>query len=92
MKQEYALKEYVEDNNYGKVIEGTSEILTNCNLKGADAENKISTLFGSLDVFKQCVEDMTDNHTRYFYHTGSSDNWISVENNSLRFMGIRFLV
>ena len=78
MKQEYALKEYVEDNNYGKVIEGTSEILTNCNLKGADAENKISTLFGSLDVFKQCVEDMTDNHTRYFYHTGSSDNCAEI--------------
>lgn len=78
MKQEYALKEYVEDNNYGKVIEGTSEILTNCNLRGADAENKISTLFGSLDVFKQCVEDMTDNHTRYFYHTGSSDNCAEI--------------
>lgn len=29
-------------------------------------------------MFKQCVEDMTDNHTRYFYHTGSSDNCAEI--------------
>ena len=76
MKQEYALKEYVEDNNYGKVINGSSsEILTNCNLTGDEAEAKIVALFGSIDLFKSCVQDMLDNHTRYFYHTeGGTDS------------------
>nr|DAV04221.1 MAG TPA: endosialidase chaperone [Caudoviricetes sp.] len=70
MKQEYALKEYVSKNNYGKIINGSSsEILTNCNLTGDEAEAKIVALFGSIDLFKSCVQDMLDNHTRYFYHT-----------------------
>lgn len=71
MKQEYALKEYVSENNYGKIINGSSsEILTNCNLTGDEAEAKIVALFGNIDLFKSCVQDMLDNHTRYFYHTG----------------------
>lgn len=49
MKQEYALKEYVSENNYGKVINGSSsEILINCNLTGDEAEAKIVALFGSI--------------------------------------------
>nr|DAL49964.1 MAG TPA_asm: endosialidase chaperone [Caudoviricetes sp.] len=76
MKQEYALKEYVSENNYGKIINGSSsEILTNCNLTGDEAEAKIVALFGSIDLFKSCVQDMLDNHTRYFYHTeGGTDS------------------
>lgn len=75
MKQEYALKEYVSENNYGKVINGSSsEILTNCNLTGDEAEAKIVALFGSIDLFKSCVQDILDNHTRYFYHTEGGTN------------------
>lgn len=76
MKQEYALKEYVSENNYGKIINGSSsEILTNCNLTGDEAEAKIVALFGNIDLFKSCVQDMLDNHTRYFYHTeGGADS------------------
>ena len=76
MKQEYALKEYVSENNYGKIINGSSsEILTNCNLTGDEAEAKIVALFGNIDLFKSCVQDMLDNHTRYFYHTeGGTDS------------------
>lgn len=75
MKQEYALKEYVRENNYGKVINGSSsEILTNCNLTGDEAEAKIVALFGSIDLFKSCVQDILDNHTRYFYHTEGGTN------------------
>lgn len=75
MKQEYALKEYVSENNYGKVINGSSsEILTNCNLTGDEAEAKIVALFGSIDLFKSCVQDILDNHTRYFYHTEDGAN------------------
>lgn len=75
MKQEYALKEYVSENNYGKIINGSSsEVLTNCNLTGDEAEAKIVALFGSIDLFKSCVQDMLDNHTRYFYHTEGGTN------------------
>lgn len=96
MKQEYALKKYVEDNNYGKVINGSSfEILTNCNLTGDEAEAKIVALFGSIDLFKSCVQDMLDNHTRYFYHTeDGTDNckeinglaWKNVDTYELDFL------
>lgn len=52
MKQEYALKEYVSENNYGKVINGSSsEILINCNLTGDEAEAKIVALFGSIHLW-----------------------------------------
>lgn len=60
-------KEYVDNMNYGKVINGSAEILNNCNLTGAEAETKIITLFGSLDAFKNCIKDMFENHVRYFY-------------------------
>ena len=96
MKQEYALKEYVSENNYGKIINGSSsEILTNCNLTGDEAEAKIVALFGSIDLFKSCVQDMLDNHTRYFYHTeGGIDSckeinglaWKNVDKYELDFL------
>lgn len=96
MKQEYALKEYVSENNYGKIINGSySEILTNCDLTGDEAEAKIVALFGSIDLFKSCVQDMLDNHTRYFYRTeGSTDNckeinglaWKNVDKYELDFL------
>lgn len=62
-----ATKKYVDNISYGKVINGSPEILNSCNLTGAEAEAKIATLFGSVDNFKQCVVDMVDNHTRYYY-------------------------
>lgn len=43
-------------------------------MTGAEAEAKIITLFGSVDAFRQCVIDINDNHTRYFYHIGSSSD------------------
>lgn len=96
MKQEYALKEYVSEINYGKIINGSySEILTNCNLTGDEAEAKIVALFGSIDLFKSCVQDMLDNHTRYFYHTeGGTDSckeinglaWKNVDKYELDFL------
>lgn len=80
-----ATKKYVDNMNYGKVINGSVEILNNCNLTGAEAEAKIATLFGSIDAFKQCVADMIDNHTRYFYNYGGNiinicgTTWISAD-------------
>lgn len=81
-------KEYVDNISYGKVINGSPEILNNCNLTGAEAEAKIITLFGSTDAFKQCVADMIDNHTKYFYNYGGNifnicgTAWISADRNA----------
>lgn len=80
-----ATKKYVDNMNYGKVINGSPEILNSCNLTGAEAEAKIITLFGSVDNFKQCVTDMQGKHTRYFYdHGGNIINicgtiWVSAD-------------
>lgn len=83
-----ATKKYVDNISYGKVINGSPEILNNCNLTGAEAEAKIITLFGSTDAFKQCVADMIDNHTKYFYNYGGNifnicgTAWISADRNA----------
>lgn len=83
-----ATKKYVDNISYGKAINGSYEILSNCNLTGAEAEAKIITLFGSLDAFKQCVADMIDNHTKYFYNYGGNifnicgTAWISADRNA----------
>lgn len=83
-----ATKKFVDNMNYGKVINGSYEILNNCNLTGAEAEAKIATLFGSTDAFKQCVADMIDNHTKYFYNYGGNifnicgTAWISADRNA----------
>lgn len=80
-----AHKKYVDDTNFGKIINGSIEILNNCDLTGTEAETKIATLFGSLDNFKQCVTDMQGNHTRYFYDYGGNiinicgTTWVSAD-------------
>lgn len=71
-----AHKKYVDDTNFGKVINGTTEIYNTFNLTGSEAEAKISNLFNSIDAFKQCVKDIQNNHTRYFYTDGS--NYIEI--------------
>lgn len=83
-----ATKKYVDNISYGKVINGSPEILNNCNLTGAEAEAKIATLFGSLDAFKNCVQDMADNHTRYYYVWDNNNVdvggivWVSTDRNN----------
>lgn len=62
-----ATKKYVDNISYGKVINGSSEILINSYLTGSAAEAKITTLFGSAGAFENCVQDMYDNHARYLY-------------------------
>lgn len=74
-----ATKKYVDNMNYGKVINGTGEIRNNCNLVGADADSKIAALFGSLDAYKQCVRDIFDNHTKYYYRIDNSNAYASID-------------
>lgn len=83
-----ATKKYVDNMNYGKVINGSAEILNNCNLTGAEAEAKIATLFGSVDDFRQCVVDIFDNHTKYYYVWNNNNfdvggiAWVSTDRNN----------
>ena len=82
-----ATKKYVDNMNYGKVINGSPEILNSCNLTGAEAEAKIATLFGSVDDFRQCVVDIVDNHTRYYYliyGIGNHNNITEICGNAIK--------
>lgn len=82
-----ATKKYVDNMNYGKVINGSPEILNSCNLTGAEAEAKIATLFGSVDAFRQCVVDIVDNHTRYYYliyGIGNHNNITEICGNAIK--------
>lgn len=82
-----ATKKYVDNISYGKVINGSPEILNSCNLTGAEAEAKIATLFGSVGAFRQCVVDIVDNHTRYYYliyGIGNHNNITEICGNAIK--------
>lgn len=69
-----ATKKYVDNIAYGKVIvvSDISKFLYNIELNGADAEQRIVDLFGSIDNFKNVVADILANHTRYYFHINNN--------------------
>lgn len=78
----YAAKEivyssYVDTAIYGKIINADSETISNdliangTNLTGADAKERIIRYFGNLANFRNVVQDIVENHTRYFIHNGN---------------------
>lgn len=71
-----ATKKYVDNIAYGKVIvvSDISKFLYNIELNGADAEQRIVDLFGSIDNFKNVVADILANHTRYYLHINNNLN------------------
>ena len=76
-----ATKKYVDDIAYGKVIvvSDISKFLYNIELNGADAEQRIVDLFGSIDNFKNVVADILANHTRYYFHINNNLNNNCIE-------------
>lgn len=76
-----ATKKYVDNIAYGKVIvvSGISKFLYNIELNGADAEQRIVDLFGSIDNFKNVVADILANHTRYYFHINNNLNNNCIE-------------
>lgn len=76
-----ATKEYVKTTHYGKtiVVSDVSKILYSIELNGADAEQRIVDLFGSIDNFKNVVADILANHTRYYFHTNNNLNNNCIE-------------
>lgn len=50
------------------IIPNVKTIVRPVSLQGQDAQSKINELFGSAGNFKDVVEDMLVNHTRYYFH------------------------
>lgn len=50
------------------IIPDVKTILRPVSLQGQDAQSKINELFSSAENFKDVVEDMLVNHTRYYFH------------------------
>ena len=50
------------------IIPNVKTILRPVSLQGQDAQSKINELFSSAENFKDVVEDMLVNHTRYYFH------------------------
>lgn len=50
------------------IIPDVKTIVRPVSLQGQDAQSKINELFSSAENFKDVVEDMLVNHTRYYFH------------------------
>jgi hypothetical protein len=72
-----ATKEYADNIGYGKVINADSGTISNdligngLNLTGVDAEERVNRYFGNLSNFRSVVQDIIENHTRYFIHNSN---------------------
>lgn len=72
-----ATKKYADNINYGKVINADSGTISNdlvgkgFKLTGVDAEEKVMRYFGNLSNFRSVVQDIIENHTRYFIHNSN---------------------
>lgn len=70
-------KKYVDTAIYGKIINAdsgtiSSDLVVNgTNLTGIDAEERVKKYFGNLANFRNVVQDIIENHTRYFIHNGN---------------------
>lgn len=72
-----ATKEYADNIGYGKVINADSGTISKdligngLNLTGVDAEERVNRYFGNLSNFRSVVQDIIENHTRYFIHNSN---------------------
>lgn len=75
--KEFVYSSYVDTAIYGKIINADSGTISNdlvangTNLTGVDAEERIMRYFGNLANFRNVVQDIVENHTRYFIHNGN---------------------
>lgn len=72
--KEFVYSSYVDTAIYGKIINADSGTISNdliangTNLTGVDAEERVNRYFGNLANFRNVVQDIVENHTRYFIH------------------------
>lgn len=75
--KEFVYSSYVDTAIYGKIINADSGIISNdliangTNLTGVDAEERVNRYFGNLANFRNVVQDIVENHTRYFIHNSN---------------------
>lgn len=75
--KEFVYSSYVDTAIYGKIINADSGTISNdlivngTNLTGVDAEERVKRYFGNLANFRNVVQDIVENHTRYFIHNGN---------------------
>lgn len=75
--KEFVYSSYVDTAIYGKIINADSGTISNdliangTNLTGIDAEERVKRYFGNLANFRNVVQDIVENHTRYFIHSGN---------------------
>lgn len=78
-----ATKKYVDNINYGKVINVSvgTYLVTNKNEKDREAIDLINNIFGSVDNLKEIIQDIIANHTKYYFHSyNSKGNCIELSN------------
>lgn len=75
--KEFVYSSYVDTAIYGKIINADSGTISNdliadgTNLTGVDAEERVNRYFGNLANFRNVVQDIVENHTRYFIHNSN---------------------
>lgn len=75
--KEFVYSSYVDTAIYGKIINADSGAISNdliangTNLTGVDAEERVKRYFGNLANFRNVVQDIVENHTRYFIHNSN---------------------
>ena len=75
--KEFVYSSYVDTAIYGKIINADSGTISNdlsangTNLTGTDAEERVKRYFGNLANFRNVVQDIVENHTRYFIHNSN---------------------
>ena len=75
--KEFVYSSYVDTAIYGKIINADSGTISNdligkgLNLTGVDAEERVNRYFGNLSNFRSVVQDIIENHTRYFIHNSN---------------------
>lgn len=71
---------WVSTDFFNKVIIANPTILiTNRNSSGVEAEQAVNEVFGSLANFRNIVNDILINHSRYYFHSDSSSNNNCIE-------------
>lgn len=75
--KEFVYSSYVDTAIYGKIINADSGTISNdliangTNLTGVSAEERVKRYFGNLANFRNVVQDIVENHTRYFIHNSN---------------------
>lgn len=70
---------WVSTDFFSKVIiANPTKLLSNRNSSGVEAEQFVNEIFGSLSNFRNIVNDILINHSRYYFHDSSNTNCLEI--------------